>query len=393
MHVVKEQQQRLFFDGTPGRQYASLRLPPTDQEIKVMLANSALKNIVVSEKNRGSMRILNRFAFCAYTDPTRSCRGMNWAIYSSPGQGKTFVVTQWANAIGIPFLFVQSDSLETTWMLFERMRNMFEEWGTPLVPQSNERHYTLPPCIVFFDEAHALSKELRTGGLLNAMEYNDGWLRTVPPGRNQLQYVIDCSQVCWIAASTDPGILLKQSGAFYDRLRNHLQWAAAGKKEIAEIVRLDSAKKTAKQPRRYQELPLKICQLVAHYEQVPRKALAFADNMQLERRSSGADWEKAAAIVAEDNRLDTYGMPYIVIDILRTLARRPVSDKNMPTIARCRKEQFDVQYAPFLLDDNGQGPLALPTSKGWAITKTGIAELDRRHILHRGDLHVADRYL
>ncbi len=302
--AIKEQQQHIFFDPSKDRRFPTLPAKPTDNQIQAMLDNSPLKKIVVGEKNQGPMRILTRFAFNAYLDPTRSCRGMNWAIYAGPGQGKTFVATQWGATIGIPFLFIQSDSLESTWMLFERLRTMFDDSGIPLVPQTHERHFTIPPCIVFLDEAHSLSREMRTGGLLNAMEYNDGWLRTVPPGKNQGQYMVDCSQICWVAASTDPGLLIKQSGAFYDRLRNHLQWAAAGEAEVKEIVRLDSERKVQEQPERYQLLSEDVCKLVAHYEPVPRKAIAFADNMQMERRRSNASWQIAAAIVAEDNKVD-----------------------------------------------------------------------------------------
>lgn len=394
--VMFVQQKRIFFDPTRDRRYPALPARPTDNEIRMALAQNnmscPLSKVVVSEANRGSMRILRRFAFNAFTDPGHSCRGMNFAIYCGPGQGKTYVVKQWSATIGIPFLFIQSDALTSTWMLFDMLVNKFAESGIPLMPQIDEQHFIVPPCIVFFDEAQALNSDLRTGGLLNAMEANDGWLRTNPPGRNQKQYTINCREICWVAASTDPGIIYKQSSAFYDRFRTHIEWKPAGPSEIAHIVKLDSERKAVENGSEI--LPDEACKLVAHYEPVPRKAIAFADQMVMERRMHGSAWKEAASIVATDAGIDEYGMPFKIIEILKALAKRPVSDKNIIAIAGCRREQFDSQYALYLLADvEGRGPLTQPTGKGWAITQAGCNELTKRGIEHQGELVLAENFM
>jgi len=385
-----QQRKRIFFDPTTDRQFPFLPARPTDAEVKAMLSRKnpecPLSKVVVSRKNLGAMQILERFAFNACVDPTRSCKGMSFAIYGGPGQGKTYVVKQWLATIKLPFLFVQSDSLTGTAMLFQMLIDKFREYGTPLVPQDSSESYVLPPVVIFFDEAHALSMDLRTGGLLNAMEAGDGWLR-VAGGKKQKQLVIDCQDVCWIAASTDPGIIYKQSAAFYDRFRTHIEWEPAGPKEIAHIVRLDSQNKP-------EELPMDACELVAHYEINPRRAIAFADQMRMERRMRLSTWEEAAAIVANNVRIDKFGMPYKIVDILTALSKRTISDKNISSTATCRKEQFDSQFAPFLIANiEGRGPLALPTGKGWAITRAGCEELDKRKIQHDGYSVLAERYL
>lgn len=389
------QQKLIFFDPTFPQIYPELSPKPSDEQIKIMLANNnqncPLSKVIVSEKNRGAMRILKRFAFNSFVDPFHSCKGMSFAIYSGPGQGKTYVVKQWAKTIGIPCLFVQSDALEDTWMLFELLRDMFEEAGTPLVSSNNE--YVLPPCIIFFDEAHALRNELRTGGLLNAMEANDGFLRTKPPGKNQNLVTVNCNDVCWIAASTDPGMIYKKSEAFYDRFRIHIEWQPAGKKEISKIVKLDNERKMDETPGKYTFLSDEACEIVAKYETIPRKAIAFADQMIFESRMMGVSWKEAASTVAKDNGIDSFGMPVKIVKLLELLAENPISDKNIIKALGCRREQFDSQYAPYLITDiDDRGPLAKPTIKGWAITKAGCIELTKRNIIHHGEKNLAEMF-
>jgi Holliday junction resolvasome RuvABC ATP-dependent DNA helicase subunit len=392
------QTKSLFFDPTVKRIYPALPTKPSDGEIITMLAdnneNCPLSKVIVSEENRGNMRILKRFAFNAFADPFHSCKGMNFAMYASPGQGKTYVIKQWAKTIGIPLLFVQSDALDSTWTLFDLLVDLFISAGTPLEPQDNDYQFVLPPCIVFFDEAHALKNELRTGGLLNAMEANDGLLRTKQSGKNQQQYEIDCREVCWIAASTDPGLIFKSSQAFYERFRINIKWKSAGREEIAKIVKLDNMRKVSEEPHKFVAMSDEACAIVAQYETVPRKAIAFADQMILERRMMHVDWAEAAAVVAEDNGIDKFGLPYQIISLLESLAKRPVSDRNILNIVNCRREEFDSQYAPLLMAETKErGPLAATTSKGWAITRTGCSELDKRGIKHRGHLQLAERFI
>jgi hypothetical protein len=384
MAAMQEQRKKVFFDPT-ANQYQELGLEPTDDEVKMMLAennsNCPLSKIVVSEKNRGAMHILRLFAFAAYKKYDHSCRGMSFGIYCGPGQGKTHVVRNWAETIGIPYIFIQSDDLKSLWQLFQVVGKAFRTFGTPLVPQHHDRHFCLPPCIIFFDEAHALSKDIRTGGLLNAMELNDGWLRVTPPGKNQTPYEVDCRDVCWIAATTDPGILFKESQAFYDRFTNHLIWNPAGKEEICQIVK-----------RQYPHFPQEACTLVAHYVKMPRMAISFAKQVEMQRAMMNESWDEAAKTVARINGIDEYGMTMAQINLLKALGQRPYSKNNLLIPANCRMEELERMILPPLIDDaDGRGPLVLTTSKGYAITGVGLLELEKRGIDHRGDEITAER--
>jgi Holliday junction resolvasome RuvABC ATP-dependent DNA helicase subunit len=374
--TVKVQHRELFFDPTADRRMPMLPGPPTDEEVREVLDSAfcPLNNIVVGKKNEKNLHKLRLFAFTAYKRSDHSCRGMNFGIYAGPGQGKTHVVKAFANTIGIPFVFVQSDALKSTWQLFQLVAKAFEDTH-PLVPQEDEYSFTVPPCIVFFDEAHALSKDLRTGGLLNAMEYNDGWLRTTQGGTKTEMYTIDCQNVCWIAATTDPGVLFKESQAFYDRLDNHLIWAPAGRREIEYIIR-----------DKYPKFPDEACEQVAFFNRVPRLAVAFAKSLVMERDYSDCSWEEAAAKVAEMNGIDKFGMSNKLTDILKALGQRPISKSNLLVVSRVRSEELEKMILPPLMEESeDRPPLVQVTSKGYAITRAGLGELDKRGITHRGD--------
>lgn len=374
-----------FFDSTPDRSRPHLASPPTDNDINRYLdgPDCPLRRVVVSKRNEPAMNQLRTFAFNALLRDDHSCRGMNFGFYCGPGQGKTHSIKAFAETIGIPLVFIQSDALESTWMLFELIAEAHKKAGWPMVPTKDDYHFEIPPCLVWFDEAQALSKDLRTGGLLNAMEYNDGWLRTQPPGKNPKQYTVDCYDVCWMASSTDPGDIYKESKAFYDRLSDHVIWHPAGPKEITQIVQNN-----------FPELPYEACEMVAHYMRVPRGAIAFANNMCLQRRSDNCSWRESAQRVAKIKGIDAFGMLEKEITLLAILGQSPVSKSNLPNIIGVRKAELEEMLIPPLLDDQeGRGQLVRPTHKGFAITNAGLLELDKRKIKHAGDKVTAEYIL
>jgi Holliday junction resolvasome RuvABC ATP-dependent DNA helicase subunit len=368
--VIRPQQSRVFFDPSSDRSNPHLPSRPTDEEIKAKLDDPScpLNQLVVSKKNEGSMHVLKLFAFSAYSRFDHSCRGMNFGIYAGPGQGKTTVVKKWAETIGIPFIFIQSDALESPWHLFQLIAQAHEAAGQPLQPQFNEQHYLIPPCIVFFDEAHALKESLRTGSLLNAMELNDGWMRAMPPGKNQKLYTIDCQEICWVLASTDPGLIFAQSEAFYSRCTTHIPWVSAEKSEISRMV-----------GHHRPGLPNEACDLVAHYVQNPRKAIAFAGQMEMEAKMNGASWDVVAKKVALINGIDEFGMLFQQVNLLKALSHRPVAAQRLHLTVQCRKEELENMILPYLLQDvEGRGPLVETTPKGYALTRAGAGELEKR---------------
>lgn len=384
--TLKEQFARVFFslDGSDPR----LPGPPTDDEIMAYLDSPEcpLNRIVVSKRNEPAMVGLRTYAFNALLRHDHSCRGMNFGYYCGPGQGKSFSIKCFAETIGIPFIVVQSDALESTWQLFEMIAEAFKADGFPLVPLLDEDEatgpktnlYCIPPCIVFFDEAQSLSKDLRTGGLLNAMEYNDGWLQTANPKKQA--YMIDCQHVCWVAASTDPGEIQAKSDAFHSRFTQHVIWHPAGPSEVAQIVQRNSP-----------ALSLDVCQKVASYVLVPRKAIAFAGLMQMRQRMTGCSWDEAARQVAVINDIDEFGMEGKQLRVLTALGQGPVARTNLPTLAGCKAAELFTSVVPYLFDDvEGRGQLLKPTRSGWAIKRQGLKELDKRGIPHKGDRVTAE---
>lgn len=374
---------KIFFDPTNGK-YPQYPPRPTDDEIREQISEESecpLNQIIVSDKNKGNMDKLRAYAFGAYRNYDRNCAGMNFGIYAGPGQGKTTIAKTFIKTIGIPEVIVQSDTLKTTWQLWNQIKLAFEKFKIELVPQSSSYHYVLPPCIVMFDEAHRLPIKLRTGGLLNAMEYNDAILKTTDPNdENSHAFVIDCSNVMWICASTDPGIIFERSEAFYSRFSEHILWHPATQEEVAVIVfhnMLSEGK----------HIPRTICAKIAFYCKNPRIACAFARNVELMKCANNLTWEEAVEKVARDSGIDEFGMTSQQLKLLASLGQTFMAKKNLTIPLCCRIEELDAMILPPLLTSdiaNGIKPLVAITQRGCAITEAGLKELDKRGIGHRG---------
>ena len=372
MKKYAKQLQIQFFNpgGFPDR--------PTDEEIREALAHPKcpLNKVIVSKENEGNMSTLKTFAFNAFGLPNHSCRGMSFAIYATSGQGKTFIVRQFAETIGIPFVFVQADALSSTYNLFQLICETFAKKGIKIVEVAKDE-YQIPPCILFFDEAHALSKSLMQGGLLNGMEYGDGWMKiTTGTGKKTRTFKVDCREICWVGATTEEGKLFD---AFAQRLGTTLRWQPAGKKEIAQIIKLN-----------YPHFSEEACNAVAKYRIVPRLAKDFARLMEMTKNQHGNNWQTAARIVADNLGLDEFGMDRREVKILEALGSRPISKDNLQRVANCKAEALERVILPPLMSVAGNGPYVVSTSRGITLTRAGLAELDRRGIEHAGDQVTAE---
>ena len=357
------QEQLIFFDENNS---------PNDYEIDSHLnhPDCPLNQVIVSDKNEGSMNMLKLFAHNAYARANHSCRGMSFVIYCSAGQGKTYLVRQFAGTIGIPFVFIQSDSLLDNNHLFNLLSEAFQSI-TPLTEVSEDT-YVIPPCIVFFDEVHALSNKA-VDGLLNPMEFNDGIMRiTSGKGNKTKTITVDCREICWVGATTEEG---KLPGPFASRLETSITWHPAGEKEIYEIVKS-----------KYPQLPDEACKAVTKYRKIPRAAVAFARLMTMAReKDEFLTWESAADTIAKNMNLDEHGMPLRQVSVLAALGQRPISKSILALQLKCNIEALEKVILPPLLQYGENGALIVPTRKGYAITKAGLVELDKRNIDHKGD--------
>jgi len=402
---MTQQLMKVFFDPSSDRKYPSLPAAPTEEQIRMALSNNnkncPLNKVIVSDANEGNMRILRDFAFTALKRFNRSLRGCNFGIYAGSGQGKTYVVKQFAKTIGIPFVFVQAASIANTWDLFEQIKDAFAEhtFGgdslyspikgditfKPIVEWKNPEDntdYTVPPCIVFFDEAHLIPRKMMKGGLLNAMERDDGIMALKAPGINAEQQQVNCRNICWVAATTERGMLFD---ALENRLGTAIEWHAAGVEEITQIVKMKMDEYHAVGDLTG-TMPEDVCEMVAQYRRVPREALNFATKV-IQRRDimPSHTWQDACAAVAEDIGLDEWGFTKKQVAILAALGQRPIAETRLPGVAQCRIEQVQKYELPFLMAYTGGGPYVVSVSgRGCCITEAGLAELDKRGIEHRG---------
>jgi Holliday junction resolvasome RuvABC ATP-dependent DNA helicase subunit len=393
---TKTQQQKLFFDNTVDRKYPRLPKRPSDDEIRTALSannsNCPLNDIIVSKKNEGNMRILRRFAFSAYRNKNRKCRGCNFGIYSPPGQGKTFVVKKFAETIGIPFVFVQSPVLENNYMLFEQISNVMEKEGVPLVKLNDEKtDYYLPPCIIFFDEAHELKPKMMKGSLLNAMEPEDAIMMVKMPGTKGEVIKVDCKEVCWIAATTERGDLFD---AFETRLTTAIEWHSADEDELVEIVQ--SGLKRKYENKEIQFCPPRyVCELISKYQKVPRLAIHGFGTKVVQQKSfiPSCSWEECCKIVASDMGLNEFGLTKKQVDILAALGQRPIAEARLADVAKCRVAQVKKYELPTLMNYSGEGPMVVSiSSRGMVITKRGLKVLEKMNIPHNGNKITAEYF-
>lgn len=394
--MTQIQTQKAFFDATPDRMYPHLPPRPTDAEIRMQLAENSqtcpLNEVIVGKSNEGNMRTLRRFAFTAFQRPNRSCRGCNFGIFSPPGQGKTFVAKRFAKTIGIPFIFIQSPSLDNTYVLFEQIKEEFEKCGTPLVQQTGKSYdFYLPPCIVFFDEAHELPNSMTKGSLLNAMEPDDAMMVVKFPGSKGESFRVDCWEVCWIAATTERGSLFD---AFEQRLTTAIEWHPAAGEELVTIIKsgLDSKVKTG-------ELKLspsvEVCKMIANYQSVPRLAIHGFGTKVVQHKAfmPSCTWEECCKIVAHDIGLNEWGFTKKQMDILKACGQRPIAQSRLPDITRCRQAQVNKYELPPLMQYTGGGPYLVSVSgRGLCVTKAGLRKLEEMGIPHKGDRITAEHF-
>ena len=189
----------------------------------------------------------------------------------------------------------------------------------------------------------------------------------------------DCRNVCWIVATTERGKLF---GPFDSRFTK-VELEMYGAEEIAAIVHLDNPG---------WNLPL--CHLVARYAgRVPREALDFAKAIVQEHEMNGGmDWEAVAARVARSLKIDRYGLTRQRLNVLVALGQLGATSKGrMADFAGCGLEEMEKFVMPALLVATPDDPaMVVVTNKGYAVTRRGLEELDRRGIPHRGEAVVAE---
>jgi len=311
----------------------------------------------------GNDKAVRKFQVAAYNalgEINHQMRELAFSIFGPSSAGKTTIARIYAETVNLPLIEINPKSIKTMDDIFRQIVNVFELHELPLI-ELRPKHYTLPSCIIFIDEVHALADGI-VQGLLKATEFKDGVMVT------ESGKVINTYHVTWIIATTDEGKL-------FDAFRNRFSPVVLNylnKAEIAQLIKNE-----------YPHLPSNVCELVAHYNpRVPRKALEFARYMcMVQQMQKNDSWEQIAKQVASDEGIDEFGMHEIHLSILRALANGPVAKNRIVNITGRKEEEVERFIIPYLLTETDeQKALITVSTKGYSLTEAGIYELERRKI-------------
>lgn len=386
------QKQKWFWDCTPNRAYPQLPGRPTLDQVKWETSpenpNCPLNQIIVSEGNRGNMRVLRDLAYAACSQYNHSPAACSFAIFAQSGQGKSFIVEQWVATLGIPCVRIQGSSARNTWDIFETVKAACEKAGYPITPWKTETSdFTLPPLVVFWDEAHEIPNRLAKGDILPALEGK--CLLTVTEPRSKQSVVVDCSNVAWIFATTEKGRLFH---ALLTRCRPHIEWNDAPAEIVAKIVK-QKMDEMLDCGQLQMSMPEEACLRIACYYRIPREARDFAVQVVLRKSQLPSyTWDEAIASVAEDLGVYEGGLTRKHLAILQTLSQRPMAESRLGIVARCQGDEITEILLPQLMSYESE-PLVVPLrGRGVCVTEAGLAKLEEFGISHNGHRVTAEYF-
>lgn len=310
--------------------------------------------------NRKAIQRLIRLDFHALGQPNHDASSLNIALLGGPGSGKTNLVRRHMKANRLPSLELSPKAIRKSHDIFTNLQTTLKQHNIPLTPYPNNT-FIPPPVNVFIDEVHALLPNV-VQALLKATEPNDRILIT------EENITLNCKYVHWIIATTDRGKLFDA----FDTRFSKIQLELYTKSEIAKIVSFN-----------FPHMPEEAATLAAHYAgKIPREAIAFANEMNLEHNMTPNDWLQIAHKVAQENDIDQHGMTRQRLNILITLAKGPQAANRLPNSTGCKLEELERFILPWLLESTPDSPpLIYVSNKGYALTQHGINELNKRNIL------------
>jgi len=304
--------------------------------------------------NKDALTRLSRYAF--------SDSPVNLSFVGPAGVGKTTIARAFAEAKDIPLVEIQPQSVNTINDVLASIADNYERRNTELI-EVMENHFKPEPIAVFFDEVHALKNSV-IQGLLKATEPSDRTMIT------EKGFSVDCSNINWIIATTELGLLSSPFKSRFNLIRLYLYT----KSDIAKIIN-----------KKYPNWNSSICKLVSYYcGRVPREALALANDLQLEinmqkKLGNTINWEDTFVKITQENNIDAFGMRKDRCEILNILRGGPVSKARLCAILCIEEEELirDV-LPPLMVLTEESSPYVSTCSRGYFITDAGLEELNKR---------------
>jgi Holliday junction resolvasome RuvABC ATP-dependent DNA helicase subunit len=322
--------------------------------------------------NEEAVKRLSRAVFVAFGNEHHNCSEYSFAIYGPPSTGKTYLAKLFAKTLCIPFVVIEPQTIKKTHDIFVEIDEICKEFSAGAVASGDielvdigNNDYVLPSMIVFIDEVHNLKSNV-VQGLLKATEPTDRIMMT------EMGYKICTKNVCWIIATTDRGDLFDAFDTRFQKVSLRLY----SKKEMAKIIKMSNP-----------DWSDSVCELVAKYNSfVPREAIAFSKDMRVEHEINPDSWENIACTVAEDHGIDSSGMTYTRLSVLKALGQNPMSASQLPFVAHVKEDELKKYIMPPLLarTPDQKQPLVSVSSRGYTITPAGLEQLDKRKIPNRG---------
>jgi Holliday junction resolvasome RuvABC ATP-dependent DNA helicase subunit len=334
--------------------------PPTEEQRRwaVDWVNNKKCPLFRFVGNDHAKRKIAEAAFVALARGNHCIRDLAIFLSGPPSVGKTQLMRLLAELLGIPFVEILPRSISDVNKLFAEIRKQMEEQGLKVQPIRGNRHFRLPPCIIFVDEVHGL-KQAVVDALLKACEGKDCTLVT------ERGEVVNCCYVCWAIATTEVGDIFD---AFESRF-DEIQLSYYTREELAYIVHFNNP-----------DLGLDVCRLIAKFQRLPRKLLRFATSMRNKRAMHPAmSWEGIALEVAKDNGIDEFGMAGKHLAVLKALKTKPVAKDRLPVMIGVKKPELEKKLLPLLLCETADQPALVEMGgDGYKLTEAGHVELARR---------------
>jgi len=150
-----------------------------------------------------------------------------------PSAGKTDLAKCLIRGLDLPTIETDGKQITSTNSVFEFVKDTLNEdkLSFPVLGERNGKSlYKLPPSVLFIDEIHGLRPTVMDA-LLKALESKDCTLVTDDA-------YVDCTNLLWIGATTERGIILANKPAFDTRFRK-IEFDSYSREEIVEIVKLN----------------------------------------------------------------------------------------------------------------------------------------------------------